>query len=303
MIFFCCILGFSFCNNRRVDSNSNYPLYNGKRPIGMSSKNFINTEAQEAALAISSNNLKKLRTEIKKNPNVINYRDSFYGETLLNIAILQGRTKAVKILLEEGSDVTLITDSFHSFGSNAVIDAVCLESIPNEILKMVLDYGGDPNSYTQGYELNNIREYVPLRRSALSYAAGNGDLGKVKLLLKYGADINFAPEGDISPLKFALLCGGMETTYLLLINGADYNEKFKVYVDSQDSEYKYETILEKLRRETLEIGSREYEYKMKIVEFLKERGLDYRTTPIDENTLTEIKRLYPDSWQEYIKIY
>jgi ankyrin repeat protein len=55
----------------------------------------------------------------------------------------------------------------------------------------------------------------------LSWAASNGSLEIVKLLLRYGADVD--PNGDTSPLSEATLNGHLEVAKLLLRYGADVN--------------------------------------------------------------------------------
>ena len=97
----------------------------------------------------------------------------------------------------------------------------------------------------------------------------------------------------------------MEIALYLLENGADYNEKFEAKdVDSRQSQSRgYATVADKLRYVTVPLDSREYGYKLKVIDFLKERGLDYHETEIPDHALKLIKDKYPDTWEEYIKIY
>ena len=43
--------------------------------------------------------------------------------------------------------------------------------------------------------------------------------------------------------------------------------------------------------------------KIKVIEFLKERGLNYKESPIPENIVKRAKKEYPDTWEEYLKKY
>ena len=58
-----------------------------------------------------------------------------------------------------------------------------------------------------------------------------------------------------------------------------------------------------LRELMVELGSPEHKWKMKIVEFLKQHGVDYYSAPIPEYNIERAKELYPDSWEEYLKKY
>jgi len=51
------------------------------------------------------------------------------------------------------------------------------------------------------------------------------------------------------------------------------------------------------------LGTEEYKLKMEIVQEFANQGVDYWSTPIPEWTLQNIKKRYPDTWEEYIKVY
>lgn len=165
--------------------------------------------------------------------------------------------------------------------------------------------GGDPDS-RQRFSLRmidyNTEVQDTINRHDITDAAGT-DLEKVRLLLNYGAEVN--PKEGLSPLYMAVALDKMEIALYLLENGADYNEKYEAKdVDSRQSQSRgYATVADKLRYVMLPLDSREYEYKLKVIEFLKERGLDYHETEIPEHALKLIKDKYPDIWEEYIKVY
>ena len=85
----------------------------------------------------------------------------------------------------------------------------------------------------------------------------------------------------------------------MLKNGVDYRLPIS-YVKEQDKTY---YLVNDLRFFMPEIGSREYEYKMEIVEFLRERDIEYKDVLIPEYVLEKAKERYPNSWQEYLKEY
>ena len=51
------------------------------------------------------------------------------------------------------------------------------------------------------------------------------------------------------------------------------------------------------------LDSEEYKIKMEIVKEFERQGVDYSATPIPDWVLEKIKRQYPDTWEEYIKVY
>lgn len=297
LIFILITLCVYYCSHKEKSENDD------KIPIGMSPNIFKGTEAYPAANAITMRNYLKLEHELNENPDLVDMQDHYYGHTLLSLAIIQDKTEAVEILLNQGSDMAIFSDSIHETGTNAVLDAAGNYYKNPKIMKMLLERGGDPNSYTRGKQYDNVGNLIPYRYSALGLTSKAGEIEKSKLLIDYGAEVNFRPPGGLSPLNLALSMGGMEMTYLLLTSGANYNEHFIKGGYRIPEKLEYESILVELRRKIPKIDSREFEYKMKVIDFLKERGLDYTSTPIDEHTLKRIKRLYPDTWQEYIKVY
>lgn len=62
-------------------------------------------------------------------------------------------------------------------------------------------------------------------------------------------------------------------------------------------------ILEALRKCFFDLNSPEYKMKMDIVSFLRKKGFEYVKQPIPDYILRDIKKKYPDSWQEYVKKY
>lgn len=279
---------------------------NANPPIGMSPRIFRNTPGWNAARAIIREDTMALGQEIRNNNDLIYLRDPYYGQSLLFIAVLNNRIKSTEKLLIEGFDPNLVNDSsLNGEGTTPIAKASIFESISPMILKLLLDYGGNPNS-KQLYSLrplgyHNVKQDT-INQHAITYAAYNS-LEKVKLLHDYGANIN--PEEGISPLYISLTLQNMEISLYLLENGADYKEKFKNdnYVYQGVQRVDSATVADKLRYVILPIGSPEYEKKIKIIEFLKEKGLDYYKTPIPDNALNQIKNKYPDSWQEYLKVY
>ncbi len=72
---------------------------------------------------------------------------------------------------------------------------------------------------------------------------------------------------------------------------------------STDIKSKKYYIQDELRFDLFPLNSTKYQDKMKVVEFLKSKGIDYRKVPIPEYVIKEAQKLYPNNWQEYLEKY
>ena len=274
-------------------------------PIGMSPEIFSNTPGWKSAKAIMNDDTVSLSKELERNPDLITLKDPYYGFSLLFTAVLNNRIKSTEKLLKAGFDPNLVSDTIHGEGTTPMMPVAYFNDISPKILELLLMYGGNPDSKQRfsfrmiGY---NMEVQDTINRHAITDAAGT-DIEKVKLLLNYGADVN--PKEGLSPLYMAVALDKMEIALYLLENGADYNEKYEAEdVDSRQSQSRgYATVADKLRYVIVPLDSREYEFKLKVIDFLKGKGIDYYETEIPDHAQNLIKRKYPDAWEEYMKVY
>lgn len=260
---------------------------------------FKDTPAWDLAKAVRDADTAEISHQILEKKIPIDFQDSIYGKSILSLAVYQDNIKSVKKLLELGADPNLYEDTIDGNGYNPVIDACIFEDISVEILKLLLDYGGNPNSVSKGVNKNGNIVH-PLRNSAMEEAASSGEIEKIKVLMDYGADINFIPvrDYDTDPLWKSLLTEQMNTALFLLEHGAKYDKEYlNPFTNSK------ENILHLLRKIDLPLNSEEYKYKLKIINLLKTKGLDYYNEPIPDFMVKKIKRLYPNSWEVYMKKY
>ena len=80
----------------------------------------------------------------------------------------------------------------------------------------------------------------------------------------------------------------MDIVLYLLKHGADYKWRLEEY-DGEGNPY-YEDILYKLRQSVFRLDSQQYKDKLKVIKFLKDRGLDYWKFPIPEYVIDDIKK-------------
>ncbi len=83
---------------------------------------------------------------------------------------------------------------------------------------------------------------------------------------------------------------------------ANVTEPYYSRFNNQDSNEKFYPV-DLLRDWVFDLDSEEYKMKMEVVEEFARQGVDYWDTEINKFTLEHIQKLYPDTWEEYIKKY
>lgn len=262
---------------------------------------FNNTPCEQIAKAILRGDSTKIDKLVQRNLNLVNYQDSVWGQTLLMYAVYFNRKDAVSILLRYGADPNIHEDTISHRGDNSILIACFFDHIQPEILELLLKNGGNPNSQSLGVEQDNFGKKLRINSYAIQIASGRS-LQKVKLLYYYGGDMNLWIENhfDSCPVISAALSGKMEILFFLLEHNADFNCDCKVFNKSDTTSI---SLCEILRRSDFALGSKEHFYKMKVVDILQKRGVDYYSTPIPNYVIEDAKRKYPDSWQEYLQKY
>ena len=251
---------------------------------------FKNTPAWELAKATRAGNADKMNAIIKENPDIINYQEPKYGQTLLMITVLRQQYKPFKVLLDNNADVN-IHNNFNE--SSALAYAVSMPWFSKKFVDALVQKGANVN--VKG----NKVVWTPLIRAVTSKR-----IDFVELLIENGAVINYYGEDGGSAFSDAIMLKKYEIAYLLLQKGADYTRPI-FYRNLSDSLGKGEPIylVNCLKEDYLPSFDTQYKYKMKIVQFLQKRGVDYWNAPVPEFIQERIKKEHPNNWQEYIKKY
>lgn len=139
---------------------------------------FRGSQGETLALAVKHGDTDAIIREVKDKHVPVDIRDEMYGTTPLMIAVWCNNIKSTKCLLELGADPNLHQDTLKTTGNNTVIMACRSKSISPEILKLLLSFGGDPDSQTKGLQKENNGELRPRRDYALHPAAAT-DIEKV----------------------------------------------------------------------------------------------------------------------------
>lgn len=270
--------------------------------LGNDYRLFQDTPAWNLAKAVEDENTELIKKIIKEGKVDVNYQEPRFGKPLIMLAVINEQYASCKVLLELGANPNLHDKND---GSNAMIEAAQIDNSNVDKMKfmgLLLKFKGDPNSVEVG-----PRRVGNTTRNSVLIAAVNADesyssLPIVKLLVKAGANINYENEFGQTALNEAILLEIYDVALFLLQNGADYNQ---VIIDrsqfSKDGKKVY--LVEILREFTPKIGSEKHLKKRAIIQFLKQKGIDYQKVPIPDFVLERIKNKYPNDWKDYIKKY
>ncbi|SPO00191.1 related to ankyrin [Cephalotrichum gorgonifer] len=129
------------------------------------------------------------------------------GITPLAACCISGSVEIAKMLLEEGSDLTITTDD------GWIPLNIASRNGHVEVVKLLLNKGADPNiTDKEGW-------------ASLSLASYHGHVEVVKLLLDKGANFTVRTVGGWTPLYLASYRGNAEVVKLLLKGGANAEAK------------------------------------------------------------------------------
>lgn len=193
-----------------------------KRLTGYNIKLWKGTPAWKLAKAIQSNDTSKVNYILEKDKLSIDYREPTYGESLLYWAIYNNKIASVRYLLSKGANPNLHT----IFNGESPITLSCRYSdIDIEILRLLLEYGGNPNDHVTDQDSIS---YMRSDRTPLYCAAGSS-LEKTKMLVDAGANVNLALVEGKTPLYHALVRNRFDVIlYLLTECGVDSQNTFVV---------------------------------------------------------------------------
>jgi ankyrin repeat protein len=257
--------------------------------LGNDIRLYQNTSAWNLAKAVDDEDIAKIKYEIIHNKVNVDFKEERFGHTLLSIAVRNGKYQSVKTLLELNAD-TNVADKY--MGTTPVIYAA--QNDNPKYLKIILAYKGNPNSA----EAAPPMEGNTSRNTALCAAIKFKDdysLMKVKMLVEAGADVNSDNHGLTNkPLTNAIMMDKYDVALYLLEQGADYKNLMYKMVDGEEV-----YILKALRKSIFDLNTVEYQQKLKVIDFLRSKGLNYANEPIPSWILNDIKEKYPNNWDEY----
>jgi len=269
------------------------------------------TPVQDLATAVNTQNVKQIEKLTKDHPEWLNYQDVKFGATLLVWAVGMEKYEATKALLECGANPNIICTWT---GGTALYNAAGYSFIDTQAkkdakyVKLLLEHGADPNIGFIGNDHNNSDE---IGTTPLMQSIGCG-IEKTKALIEGGADINYRTSSGTTAAIMALRHGGPNTTfeamkyahYLIAEKRAKVTEPYSISLRNTDSivaPTHYPVTI--LRDWIPPLNSEGYKMKLEIVKEFAIQGVNYQETKPSKERLDQIKKLYPDTWQEYIEKY
>lgn len=270
---------------------------------------YKDTPVWELALAVKDQKTETIEKIAKSKPQLINYQEPKYGTTLLLWAVGMEKYESAEALLKCGADPNIA--SAIRYGETPLFVAAGYSWIDNDFkkdpkyVKLLLRYGADPNKNYTGSDGPGIKTVTEPGTSSLMNSIGCG-IEKTKAIVEAGADINYKTKtGNTAAIYALLIRQNPEYAHYLIVE-----KKAKVSEPSyRRATYGNEDPNEKffpvniLRNWVYDLDSERHKMKMEIVEEFARQGVNYWDTEINKFTLEQIKKLYPDTWEEYIKKY
>ncbi|MDQ1097184.1 MULTISPECIES: ankyrin repeat domain-containing protein [Chryseobacterium] len=210
IILFSLLLMVEACNkidqDKKVDKNN---------LLGADYRLFQDTPAWNLAKAVWGDDVDRIDEEVKKNPQIINYQEKKYGNTLLNLSIYNDNYKGFKELLKLGANPN-IADLMHC--SSPLITACESFDDKTKYVEELIRYKAEVNFI----ECDEGKQEQKTNRTPLICASFTGNLRTVKTLIRNGAKINFTNNKQAgSALGIATLSRNYDIVLYLLQQGAD----------------------------------------------------------------------------------
>jgi len=211
-------------------------------------KVFADLQVANLVRAGSRGETDEMERLVKAGANV-NYRGEL-GVTPIVWLAASRNMEGVAKLLELGADPNQKTER----GDSAAYLLAGGDNLP--MLELVLKNGGDPNIDNPPY-------------TALQFAISQFREENMKLLIQYGADINKADQVDRTAAQLAAALGRFNYVAYLLDVGYSY---------------KLERLLKVVNIRIVPEDSDQYQWKLKVIEMIEERGVGKKEKSGSEST-------------------
>ncbi|HMF73679.1 MAG TPA: ankyrin repeat domain-containing protein [Flavitalea sp.] len=278
-------------------------LVDKSKLLGNDYRLFQGTPVWNLAKAVQDEKVDEIKRIVQEEKVNVDYQEKKFGNTLLMLTVDNQHYNSCKALLELGANPNK-HDNYN--GTSAIVDASNIENYKDDntkFIKLLLEYGGNPNDEETGKrQEGNTTRKTPLLAACSDVNQFVSPIEKVKVLVDAGANVNYKNEFNDFPLAEAVMHKHYDAVLYLLQKGADYS--LMLFDRAEFSEGgKKMYIADLLREDLLHLDSKKYQQKMRVVEFLKEKGIDYRKVPIPDFVIKEAKETYPKNWKEYLEKY
>lgn len=293
------------CNNLTTADT----MYTDYRSINL----FKETKCFVLISAIEQEDTYKIERLCSSDTSLINFQEQTYHITPLIRACGRQKLKAVKKLLELGANPNLVSKNGYNPLYAALIGAWedAPINIDTRIVALLLKYGADPNyNYhiancgLNNNETNVIEDSITPLIFAINY---NCKIEVIKLLVDYGANINYKTRSGKTAAISALIAGDINTAhYLIVERNAIIKDPYFFYddnnnIDFTDPRYPVDLLMDFI----FEANSFEYHQKQEIIKKFSEQGISYqeRKKYLPSQIQYRIKKSHPQDWENYIEIY
>ncbi len=257
---------------------------------------FKDTEAWNLAKAVQNQDTFEIEKQVKGHNIPVDFEEAIYGQSLLQLAVQNELLNSCRKLLNLGANPNH-TDSFN--GNSPMYNCAKISSMVDDttLLSLLISYGGNPNGLSSMVEGPG----KGAGKSVLMAACSNNPpiINRVKYLVEKGADVNYVNSAGSSILYTCLLKKNYDIILYLLQSGK-LNYKGVVFAGFSGE---VDSIQNLMRSDFIDIDSKDYKYKLEVIEFLKNNGIDYKSTPIPERIKKRAKQIFPDTWEDYLSKY
>ncbi|MFT6746714.1 MAG: ankyrin repeat protein [Glaciecola sp.] len=246
-------------------------------------KLFKKTPVWDAAKALHEHKFEEASAFFLDSPDLVDYQEKRYYQTLLLWAVKNEMTAAVEFLLELEAD----TELKDRYGVYPIIQAATYKD--SYLLQSLIDHKADVKVVAKP---KGIDAYQKLRTPII--AAASVSKKNIEILLAAGADLDYTETrfGLQNAVITAFSSKRIDIIHYLII------EK-KIDLDNiQYLDYKGDStdVRTELRKLVYPLDSEEYKVKMEIVDYLAVRKINYWDSPVPRN-------LYHNFSPKFLKQY
>ncbi|HEY9551679.1 MAG TPA: ankyrin repeat domain-containing protein [Prevotella sp.] len=190
---------------------------------------FRGTPAEELAAAVRWNRTGKIKHLLEHSPQLVNYQEDIFGQTVLHLACYRPHSSTLKALLRNKANPNIRDYYAGRTPLFIIVDAFNLsDEAKASSVALLANYGADVNIATSGMDKKRLKakEYCDDVRLPGEYlacnAAGNGDLKTLQVLMNNGGDINSRYDSEsYTALLSAIISEHYDVAFYLLNHGAD----------------------------------------------------------------------------------
>lgn len=234
---------------------------------------FDNTPGQDLARAVEKQDTQKIFQLVRVEKANINYREAKFDQSLLTLALFNGKYNSVAKLLELGADPNLVSTHENCTPFLSACEYFNHNSNMADILRLLIQYGANVN-YVQFEKIKQPSgSEVVLKRTALIYLCNYGTLDCVKLLIENGAKLDIYPkDGEHSIIYEASLNARFDILdYLLIEKKVPIPEYCVIQLPGTKKERKI-TLREIVENWKRLMDNHQKKLQSEILQFLKQNG-------------------------------